>query len=270
MMAQSFSTYPFWAPLAIVFAINLVVFVLTYWLFYKLKSTASITTGKWAAGGALAGFIIITGLEIKLVDHFTPNPLSSKPSYQAVLSFYDNLQYKRFHEAWNLIETDYQNSRWQGNREAFTEGFKHTVGIKLLAILLKTESSPASHEYVVYYVDQVDTPIIPGLEDLPSKPIKDIDILVQRIKDLRAQVSSEGFDVKVFDQVSLYQLMAPDHGMKITWLLDKHSKLPTPTKRAETLFPQRHRVEFIKAFTITTQYTKEGWRISSMVPVLES
>jgi hypothetical protein len=92
--------------------------------------------------------------------------------------------------------------------------------------------------------------------------------VVQTIKDLRAQLGSEGLDVNVFDQVSLYQLMAPDRGMKVTWLLDNNSHLAAPRKKAQTFFPQTRRVEFIEAYVITTQSTKEGWKIISMVPIV--
>jgi hypothetical protein len=90
VLIQSLLTNPFIIPLLIVFAINMIVFPLTFLLFRKLRSSARIKGAKWTAGGALAGFIIITGLELYLIDRFAPNSLEEIPSYQVVKQFYDH------------------------------------------------------------------------------------------------------------------------------------------------------------------------------------
>jgi len=263
-MTESLSTFPLAAPLAIVFLINLVVFVLTYWLVYRFKSTAKITMGKWAAGGALAGFIIITSLEIKLVDHFTPASDAARPSYKAVYAFYDNLNRKQFHEAWQLIYPDFQKSKWQGDFNRFSGGYRQTVNLSLLAIKPTGENSSASQEYVVYYLDEADSPVIPGLEGLSSMHVKDLDRLQRTVRDTRALLSAKQLDVDTFDDLSLYELMAPDRGSKIVWLLDAEPKLGGT--KAEDLFKKKSRVVSIQAKLVTTLNTKDGWRINSICP----
>lgn len=92
--------------LIIVMLINLVVLIMTYWLFSELSSNATVEVRGWTAGGALAGFIILTFLELKLIDHFSPPTIESRAAYRVVRSFYEEIQHRNFNSAWNLIHND--------------------------------------------------------------------------------------------------------------------------------------------------------------------
>jgi hypothetical protein len=260
--------YPIWYTLAIVTFINLVVLALTYTLFNRLQSSAKIQTRKWAAGGAIAGFLILTALELRLIDHFSPSSFTSRPSYEVVHSFYNDLQFKRYDDAWKRLHPNFQNNpNWRGNVEIFKSGYKDTVGIYLLAIELETVGSPASDNYVVYYNDQVSSPIIPGLDQLSSRQLKDIDAVTGAVHELRKQLDANGFDVDIFDSISFYDLVAPNRAIRIGWRLESKEYSTPPLKKFDQLFPQRKSVSFISSFHVVTQNTETGWKILSMVPV---
>jgi hypothetical protein len=260
-------TYPLWYSIAIVLFINLLVLFLTYALFYKLRSSAKIKTSRWTAGGAIAGFIILTFLELQLMNRYSPT-LESRPSYKSVYSFYNDLQYKRFDAAWNLLHPDLQKGKWHGDIELFKKGYKDTLRISLLAIMLEKEGSPASNDYVVYYKDEVTCPVIPGFEQISSKQLKDFDALANSLNGARTLLRSEKFDVSVFDRLSLYDLMAPNRGARIAWILDNAPNSSPAGKKFEDVFPQKRTVEFISAYEVTTQSTDNGWKISWTTPII--
>lgn len=262
------ANYPIWYTFAIVSFINAVVLALTFALFAKLQSSAKIKTRKWAAGGALAGFLILTGVELRLIEHFLPPSIAMRPSYQIVRSFYDDLQLKHFDDAWKRLHPNFQNSpNWGGNVDTFKKGFKDTVSIELLAIELESVASAASDTYVVYYVDEVNSPIIPGLDHLSTRPLKDIDAVTDAVHQLRDQISKNGFDVGIFDSLTFYDLVAPNRAIRIGWKLESGKYSTPPLKTFDELYQQRRGVKFISAFNIITQKTEAGWRILSIVPI---
>jgi hypothetical protein len=258
---EPISTNPSWVSLTIVFSINLMVIILTYVLFHTLRSTATITKGKWAAGGAIAGFIILTMLELHLIKFFSPATVSSLPSYKVVYSFYNDLQYKKLDDAWELLHPQLQEDKWHRNIEAFKNGYKDTLRIRLLAIILLEKSSPASHDYVVYYVDQVDSPIIPGLENVSSKTLKELVSLAENVDSVRQVLSSGGFDTQVFDNITMCDLAAPNRGVKISWILENCPSSNLNRKKFDELFPVKRTVEFISAYRVITESTDQGWKI---------
>ena len=259
---------PFIVPLIIVLVINTVVCALTYLLFKKLKSQAVIKEGKWAAGGALAGFIIITSMEVYLINHFAPNSLEEIPSYQVTKQFYDHIQFKRYNEAWALIHPDYQKERWNGNESAFVQGYANTERIKLLAIMLNNQQSPASHDFTVYYVDEINSPRIPGLENLTALKLRDWPKVTKGLTDNRELLASNGLDASVFDDVSLLQLMAPDRGNKIVWLIDTKGKPSATGVKAADLYKEKLRVEYITGRSVSVEATKNGWLIREIKTII--
>lgn len=263
---RTVGSYPLWYTLAIVGFINLAVLAITYALFSKLRSTASFKTSRWKAGGAIAGFIILTGVELHLIDRFSP--VYSGPSYKVVNEFYTDLQYRRYAEAWKLLHPTLQAQRWHGSFETFQSGFKDTLNIGLLAILLDRQPSAASEEYVVYYVDEVNSPVIPGLERILNAPIRNFMSCSNSVDELRERLRSEGFDVDAFDNIPMHNLLAADRGERLEWLLE-HQPNPNPArKKFADLFPQKQKVQFISAYRVTTQNTDKGWTIIATSPII--
>jgi hypothetical protein len=264
---QAIGTYPAWYTLVIVGFINVVVLSLTYVLFRRLHSAAKIQTNRWKAGGAIAGFIILTGVELQLVDHYSPT-IASRPSYKVVRDFYNDLQYKRYADAWRMLHPSLRDQRWHGNFEAFKKGYKDTLNISLLAIMLETEGSAASDDYVVYYVDEVNSPELPGLERMLNLPIKSFALCGSSVDTLREKLRSEGFDLNVFDNIPMRNLLAADRGEKIGWILE-NQQAPSPGRRKfEDIFPQKRQVQFISAYRVKTQYTDDGWKILSTTAIV--
>jgi hypothetical protein len=132
-----------------------------------------------------------------------PSPVASRPSYEVVHSFFDDLQFRRYDDAWKRLHPNFQNSpSWRGNAEIFKSGYKDTISIDLLAIEHESEGSQASDNYVVYYVDNVNSPIIPGLDQLSSRRLREIDAVTSAVHELRNQLSENGFDVDIFDNLN--------------------------------------------------------------------
>lgn len=131
--------------------------------------------------------------------------------------------------------------------------------------MLDTSGSPSSEEYIVYYIDTVNCPILPGFEELGKKPIKDIKSLTTIVDQVRELVIAEGFDVNVFDNnVSIYQLMSPDRIIKISWTL-KYQSTSNPTgKEFADFYKREHAVEFVSANRVLAVNTDKGWKIRSI------
>jgi len=255
---------PYVIPFLIVCAINLVVFTLTFLLFHKLRSQASVKGRRWTARGALAGFIILTGLELYLIDRFAPNSLEARPSYRAARGFYEDIQRHDYAGAWALLHPDYQRERWSSKMADFIDGYKNTERVTLLAIMLEGEESPVSHDYIVYYVDEVNSPVIPGLENLTKAKIRNWSTIGQNLNETRTLLEKAGLDVTVFDDVDLLRLLAPDRGNKIVWLIDTQGRPSASGRKAADLFPEKRSVEFITARRVTVEATATGWKVKNI------
>jgi hypothetical protein len=162
-----------------------------------------------------------------------------------------------------LLTPAFQKERWNGDKESFSEGFQHTDEITLLSITLESAGSNVSDKYIAYYFDITRAWIIPGLENLSSKPVKDLPDLESAIGKLRDKLKSVGYNADDFDnKITLSDLMAPNRSVRIAWRLE-HSLIPNPPQsRFDELFLQKKRVGFISGYRIVTQKTTDGWRIS--------
>src|SRR5438132_8954853 len=101
------------SPLVTTLVLDGAVIVLVVVLFKILHSqaTASGTVrgiGKWTAGGAIAGFLILMGAHLYIIGYLTPKGNDAHPSYQAVRDFFLRVQAKNYDEAWNGISRDMQ------------------------------------------------------------------------------------------------------------------------------------------------------------------
>ena len=232
---------PYIIPLVIVIIVNIIVLALVYVLFKVFKSKAGIEGTqkgfKWYSGGALAGFIILTFLEVRLVDNFTPQDVALLPSYTAVKKFYTYQQKHEFEKSWTLLHPQFQKKRWNNNKTLFLDGYKNTLGMKNLSITLLSEGSPGSHDYIVYYVDEVESPVLDGLASLENKTVRELNSIIEGVENLKHKVRDNGFSDEVISNLTLSQLLAPDRGNKVTWLLKEDSG-----KDASDLFPNKIRV----------------------------
>jgi hypothetical protein len=150
----------------------------------------------------------------------------------------------------------------------FESGYKNTVTIELLSIRLITSGSPASDTYVVYYIDSVSTPIIPGLDRLSEKHLKDIDAVASAVHELRNQVNANGFDVSIFDdKINFYDLVVPNRAIIIGWKLESKEYSSPPLKKCDQLYPERRLVSFNTASKVITQNTDAGWKIFEILPI---
>ncbi len=264
--------YPIDVRILLVIVINIISLGVTYVLFHWLRSSANIKIRRWRVGGAIGGYVILVFSQLILVDHFSCVD-KCRPSYKVVESFYGYLQEMSYSDeagdkAWALLDTKLQNQKkWRGDKSVFKDGFKYTKEIALLSIMRERGNSQTSDVYIIYYVDRVDSPIIPGLDHLTLKRIKDIGQLAKDVADLRNTIRATGFDVDVFDNISLRLLMAPNRAIVIGWALETAPSHNPPQKKFDDVFPQRRTIDFITASRAVTQNTPDGWKIVALSPL---
>jgi hypothetical protein len=221
-------------------------------------ATAAVGGIVFVAVGALISYFV--------TSHGCSPHERPRASQSVVNAFYHDLEVKDYDSAWNHFTLEYQKERWKGNKEAFIDGFLYTTQITLLAIALETPGDDTSDKYVVYYLDEVNAWVIPGLTGLYSKPIKELHTILDDVNKLRDQLATAGYDVNSFDnQLTVNDLMSPNRSIRFAWkLAQASSSNPSPTKFNE-LFPENKPVTFISAYEVTTHKTKkEGWKISNV------
>src|SRR5206468_4706025 len=120
-------------PVVATLLFDLIVLVLVVVLFKYLRSEATASgnvrgIGKWTAGGALAGFLILMGVQLYLVRYFTPEGEETLASYQTIAKFYDSLRDRNYPEAWKLLSPEFQKKPkpWGGKFDRFADGYTNT------------------------------------------------------------------------------------------------------------------------------------------------
>jgi len=184
---------PLTQTLIYVAVLDFIILVLVIVLFKYLNSQAQAQgsgpgLSKFKAKGALAGFLIITGVQLVLINRFFPK---DPPSVTAVQGFYDALEKKDYPGAWSLISPDYQQSHpgWNGNEANFTNGFKNTKGVNLLAKKFVSSLNPYEDQWVIYYQDATSAPDLPNLDNAFDLHVLDLPALTEHVQTLRNMLS---------------------------------------------------------------------------------
>lgn len=252
--------------IVVVSFINISVLLATYILFRFLRSTATYRTKKWTAGGALAGFLIVTGLQLYLIEHFFGTQDQNRDSYAVVDDFYRHLQNQRYDAAWQLLTKKFQMEVWNGDKQYFVDGYRDTIALHLLAIKLELAGSAVSDNYIVYYVDEVKAWVLPGLQALGSRRIKELKNIISAVDELRDTLQRGGYNVDNFDNnITIGDLMAPNRSIRLSWKLGHASGEENPPPETfNKLFKNRENKQFISAVRVFTQKTDMGWKISGL------
>jgi len=260
-------------PLLTTLVFDVVVLVLVVVLFKYLHSQATAEgtgpgLGKWKAGGALAGFLILMAGQLWLVRYFTPKDEAALPSYQTIMSFYDSLEEGNYAQAWKKLSPNLQqDERWQGKEEIFETGFRNTEHIRLRAIkLVSSSSSRYFHDYVAYYQDDTKSPPLSGLANLDKKTVGDIPALNDSIMALRKFLLEKGIDVAVLDGMTLDQLISANRGDVLRFRIEKIYG----AKKAESLFPKPQPVHRLVGRKITVGLHHKDWLIDKIDPILSN
>ncbi len=256
---------PLLSTLIIVGILNVVVLALVIVLFRYLNSQATAEgagpgLGKWRASGALAGFVILMAVQLYVIQHFSPKGVASHPSYPAVIGYCHNLQEKNYTNAWKLISPEMQQKRWNGDAGRFVNGFLNTQGVNLLALNFVSELSSYSHEYVVYYQDRTESPVLPGLEKLGEWDVRSLPALNENITALRKLLVERGLDVAALDDMKLAQLITAIRGDILRWKIENSAG----AKKADGLFPTSKRVSRLVGKRVTVGFHDKKWWIDKI------
>jgi hypothetical protein len=256
---------PLLTTLIIVGGLNLTVLILVTVLFKYLHSQAMAEgsgTGlnKWQAGGALAGFIILMGVELYAIAYFSPKGIESHPSYQAIHNFYDAIQGKNYGSAWSLISPEMQTRRWKGSLDKFKSGYENTKAVDLLAIEFVSEPSPYVDQYVVYYQDETDSPVISGLDNLGEWPLRKLPDLNNRVNELRKQMQDQGLNVVALDEMKLANLITAIRGDILRWRIENTNGVGS----ADALFPTTKSVSRLVGQRIVVGLHGKEWLLDQV------
>jgi len=256
---------PLLKTLLIVGGLDVVVLGLVFFLFWVLNSQATAAgpgpgLSNFQASGALAGFVILMAVQLYAIKWFLPEDMAARPSYGTILSFYQNLQHRQYKSAWKLISSDMQRSRWDGDEARFVSGFRNTQEISFIAIGFVSELNPYHHEYVVYYLDKTEAPVLPGLEKLGEKDVENLPAINDSITALRKLLLERGLDTAALDKMKIHQLMTAIRGDILRWRIENS----TGAKKAGDIFPTSKTVSRLVGKRITVGLPDEKWLIEKI------
>lgn len=251
--------------LIIVGILDVAVLALVIVLFKYLNSEATaegtdLGLGKWQAGGALAGFVIVMAVQLYVIQRLSPKGVEAHSSYPAVIGFYHDLQQEDYTNAWKLISPEMRQKRWNGDAARFVDGYQNTQGINLLAVDFVSELSSFSHEYVVYYQDETEAPVLPGLEKLGEWDVRSLPALGERIGALRKLLVEREIEVAALDDMKLAQLVTAIRGDILRWRITNSAG----AKKAEDLLPTRKTVSRLAGKRVTVVFRDKKWLIDKI------
>lgn len=184
------------------------------------------------------------------------------PESEAVVrDFYESVSQHKYNHAYDLID---ENSNFKKNLDldSFSDGYKNTIGINLLAIApVSNSNKDNSHEYVVYYYDEFNMLTMPVLNDLMSIRFKNIQLFIDKINTLRAESNSKGFKPDTIDELTIQQITAINNQSKIAWLLKNDSNILKADQLVSEIFTENRVVKAIRSYKITLNKVGGMWYI---------
>ena len=200
-----------------------------------------------------------------VLDPFELTPHKSLESYKVASNFYDLVQDEKYDKAWGLLASD-SNFKKASTLSRFRDGYTNTVRIHLLAVKpYKTDPSEESHDYIVYYVDEVDAPVIKELDDIHELTAAELPQVSIGLSSLRDRIKSEGFDPKTIDDLKMHQLFAPNRGDIARFVLRQDTG-----KDADHLFPKKEHEKFVQGRRVIVKNYDGTWLIRSIMPLEKS
>lgn len=197
-----------------------------------------------------------------VLDPYEITKYKTFPSYKVVKEFFSNLQNRKYNEAYELMDNNCEQKK-QSYQE-FVDGFKNTKRIVLLSIQPYKATEPNSHDYIIYYVDEVMSPIVDELDDIHTNKVKDIVDIGNRIELLKERIEKAGFNSDIIDQLTVDQIVAPNSGDIIRFLLTKND---IDHRNSEHIFGEKKIVKFVHGRLVVVDKTNHDWKILSITPL---
>jgi hypothetical protein len=148
--------------------------------------------------------------------------------------------------------------------DEFKDGYRYTKRIHMLSILPQQITENATHDYIVYYIDEVNAPVVQELDDLQKQRASELMHLPERLAALKDRVHEAGFDTNTIDQLTVSQVFPPNRGDIIRFLLRRDS---VPKRDADFLFPEKKVAKFVQGRLVITENVGGVWRILSFTPL---
>ena len=240
-------------------------------LLWILPIASGIASGAFAGSASAKAQGLIPGAVISVTGGFVvwlftyyvlpkpevEPPHSSLPSTKAVVLFYKSIQTKDYQTAWDVIAPD-SGIKKKVTLAQFSDGYRYTVGINNLSVTLEKEASDSVHEFLVYYLDVIDCPLFEELRNLHKLNVSELPDIQQRLTSLRDRVVAAGFDGKTIDELNFHQILAPNSGDKLRWLLSRDAA----DKDATELYGGRtEAIAVLRGYRVFAQKYDDGWHI---------
>lgn len=205
---------------------------------------------------------ILMLFKFSVLDPYEITKFKTLPSYKIVKNFYSYLQKREYDKAFELLSPDCDQKKQE--YQYFVDGFKNTKRVVLLSVQAYQTTEPNSHDYIIYYVDEVNAPVVTELDDIHSKKIKDIINLRDKIETLKNRIKKENFNPDTIDQLTLNQIVAPNRGDIIRFLLTKND---ANHRNSDHLFSDYQLVKFVHGRHVVVDKTNQNWKIQSITPL---
>lgn len=235
-----------------------------------LGITGKIKVAKRYLNPLFTGLILEVVAAVVLLFRFSvlePYELTaykSFPSYESVEGFYTDIEKKEYSQAWNKLSPNSYHKR-NMTMEDFKDGYKYNKRIHMIAIVPHKITGDSSHDYMVYYVDEVEAPVVTELDDLNKQRAHQLAQLPEKLNELKLRVEEAGFSANTIDQLTVSQLFPPNRGDVIRFLLRRDSD---PKRNADYLFPERKLAKFVQGRLVVVENTgNDDWEILSFTPL---
>lgn len=173
--------------------------------------------------------------------------------------FYDCIDERKFAEAWNHLEPEYQSSRWSGDVDWFVSGYESFYSIQDLQILPRSGQA-GSAVFDVFFEEEQFIPLIPSMSRFLNLNLGEArSKMPELIESLALELRQ--FDVLEadFNRVPLKHLLRVDAPISIPWELKiPHQKFRSVYTEAESILVRRVRRVYMTR-------GDNGWRIRRII-----
>ncbi len=211
-------------------------------------------------------FIMEPGPAILKINESSPmiTPDKKLESYKTVNEFYSLQQQKKFAKSCDYLAPASGIKLKMKTKELLAKGYKNTIAIDLLAILLESQSSDATHKYIAYYMDEVKVHNIPELVDIQKLRLNQRNVFFNRIDGLKSSIQESGFSASAIDHLTFRQLFAPNRSDKI--LLNLY--LENNNQSVAHLYPDKVVSKSLAGYRVHVQKYGDKWLIERISPLL--
>lgn len=198
----------------------------------------------------------LTEAKTDLIEYIN-NAINQQDSpFKCVRAFYSYISEKRYEHAWDYLTLEYQNRRWVGDIQSFIDGYRFIYSISDVKITHLSEGQGVS-KFLVSYLEESDSPVYEEIRNIGQRTVGFLPKLIDNISELKKRLTSKGFKGSTIDELTLWQLIRPNRGTTLSWLLKKESGL-----EIDDFFSAKNVVKMSISVEVYVAYREADWFIS--------